>query len=636
MNDIVNNLELIPIESVSLSESEVGKNINDRFSNIDRNFQSIIDSEYLKGQTGDGIYTKECSFEKGSSVGLGIYKSDQSQELTSGGLYELISNRILTGVEYSNPLSNGRIPEGKIVLIYQNNDGKNILKSSLPYVFIDKVYLESLRVEDKNGLNPNADLSCILYFENNDFVKSSTIPKIYYDKDAATFCWNINGMETGLPAQGPRGIGGKPGTSVYYAKCENKNGNYQLTSVYEQGSFKTDISLENGTVVMAYVPVSNQTDGNKTDIIVGIVNKDAKEDIYIISEYVHLNIPNISVLMKNNDSNSLYVTIPGTDGSTNGFYHKISSINTNTEYVLKMGVVKENPDNPNDIESKENDILISEYSNNTFNGNVSIDGVLIAEDENNKVCASSLSAIPAFSKDGNKIKVEVGGKTSVPFEVPYAVKATELTDEPSIQNTDDNKVTITAGGKTSQPLALHADNSDKLGEKLHNYYTALAPTAILEAGDNPIMIQNGQMVYVKHKSNNFGDDSKLRIHFDISNHTGSPAVPTLPNISGEIVDDPTYMTILQCSINIPAEIKISQIKCYNRIQTSEEPVTYELIEAKVYTPAIDSTDWEDTTVQANDTRREIIWTGYKYKDSTKDVVDWYQSHILYKCDPTLE
>jgi hypothetical protein len=633
MNDIVNNLKLIPIDSVSLLESGVGENINERFSNIDKNFQTIINSEYLKGQTGDGIYAKECLFEKDSGAGLGIYKSDQSQELTSGELYELISNRILTGVEYSNPLSNERIPRGKIVLIYQNKGDKNILISSLPYVFIDKVYLGSLRVENKP--NPNKDLSCIVYFENDNFVKSSTIPKIYYNDDVAAFCWDINGVPTQLPAQGPKGVDGKPGVSVYYAKCEYVNGNYKLTHIYEQGNFisledpnsDTDISLENGTIVMAYYEI-NVVDSNekKVDIIVGVVNKDDESGINIIAQPVLLNIPSISELMKKNDSNSLYVTIP----NTNELYHKISSINIGADYVLKMGVVEENPDNFNVIEPIENDVLISEYSRNEFNGK------LIADNEENEVCASRLSTLSTFSTDGDNIKIEVGGKTSVPFKVPYAVKATELTDTPTIQNTDDNKVTITAGGKTSQPLALHADNSDKLGEKLHNYYTALAPTAILEAGDNPIMLQNGQMVYVKHKSNNFGDDSKLRIHFDISNHTGSPTVPTLPDISGEVMDDPTYMTILQCSINIPAGIKISQIKCYNRIQSSEEPVTYELIEAKVYTPAIDSTDWADTTVQANDTRREIIWTGYKYKDSTKDVVDWYQSHILYKCDPTLE
>ena len=518
MNDIVKDLELIPIESVSLSESEVGRNINDRFNNIDRNFQSIIDSEYLKGQTGDGIYTKECSFEKDSSEGLGIYKSNQSLELTSGELYELISECILTGVEYQDPLTVGRIPGGRIVLIYQNNDGKNILKSSLPYVFIDEVYLSSLKEENKP--NPNEDLSCILYFENNDFVKSSTIPKIYYDDEAATYCWNINGVRTQLPAQGPRGIDGNPGTSVYYAKCKYMNNQYILTHVYEQGSFNANATLENGTVVMAYV-----TNNNPTTIIIGVVNKDASNnDTNIIAESVELNIPSISVLMKNNDSHSLYVTIPSTNESTNELYHKISSSTISDVYVLKMGVVEETDTESESIEGGS--LLKSEYSRNEFAGDVDISGEVIitgkltANRADNNVCASSLSTSPTVSADGNNIKINVGGQTSDAFTVPFATKATELTGQPSIQKDGDKNIKINVGGQTSDAFTVPFAN-----------YSGYAL--------NPILIEYNGITIEQHNIN--VQQNKINYIYAINKSSGSN-LPTV-TISLPQPDESSYVNV---------------------------------------------------------------------------------------------
>ena len=487
MNDIVKDLELIPIESVSLSESEVGRNINDRFGNIDKNFQSIIDSEYLKGQTGDGIYTKECLFDKDSTTELGIYKGEQL--LTSGKLYQLISECILPGVNNSQ-LLNGRIPKGRIVLIYQNNDGKNILKSSLPYVFIDEVYLGSLREENK--LNPNEDLSCILYFENNDFVKSSTIPKIYFNDNAATYCWNINGVRTQLPAQGPRGIDGNPGSSVYYAKCEYMDKKYILTHVYELGYFNDNITLENGTVVMAYVTNSDSND--PTPIIIGVVNKDASNNKNIIAEPVKLNIPSITELMKNNVSNSLYVTISGADG----FYHKISSSTTNADYELKMGVVDEN----NKESTIDNDILISEYSRNEFKGK------LIANSDENEVCASRLSTRPTISADGNNIKINVGRQTSDAFTVPFATKATELTDKPTI-SADGNNIKINVGRQTSDAFTVPFAN-----------YSGYAL--------NPILVEYNGITIEQHNIN--VQQNKINYIYAINKSSGSnlPSVTIFP------------------------------------------------------------------------------------------------------------
>lgn len=454
MNDIVRNLELIPIESVPLSESGVGRNINDRFSNIDRNFQSIIDSEYLKGQTGDGIYTQECLFDKDSTDELGIYKGEQS--LTSGELYELISGCILTDVEYQTPLTDGRIPGGRIVLIYQNDNGEKKLISSLPYVFIDEVYLGNLREE--NRPNPNEDLSCIIYFENNEFVKSSTIPKIYYDENSATFCWNINGVPTQLPAQGPKGNTGESGGSIYYARCEynkpsNENVKYIITEIYDaRNNTYTDVFLiTNGSIIVS--EVTNATDyDNIPSVIIGVYN--GEDNVKYIDQSVGLNIPDISTLMKGNPNKALYVDAECVSGESSNqkLYHSIYSNKENGTISLKMGLVDEDDQL---ISNDSNNQLISEYSNNIFkhnievkedlsvNGGLSIEGELSLSDSNKP-------SINNGQNDQNKITITVGGQTSNEFTVPFATNATYIGSEENIKGKRNQPVYISNG----QPVAI--------------------------------------------------------------------------------------------------------------------------------------------------------------------------------------
>lgn len=422
MNDIVKDLGLIPIDSVSLSQSEVGENINERFSNIDKNFQTIINSEYLKGQTGDGIYAKECLFEKDSEVGLGIYKSDQTHELTSGELYELISECILTDVEYQNQPTGGRIPKGKIVLIYQNVDDRNILISSLPYVFIDEAYLNGLRAEDKP--NPNEDLSCIVYFENDNFVKSSTIPKIYYDDKSATFCWNINGVDTQLPAQGPKGDDGKQGLSIYYAKCEYINKQYKLTRIFdpEQGKYVVGMTLDKGNLILAYVIKSDSSTVAINDVVLGTYNNG------FIENNIKLNIPDISELMKNNPDNALYVNVGSQDEN---IFHSIYSAIIGEDKIpsLKMGMVGN--DNTQ-IDSQ----LMSCYPNNIFEHNVEIGGKLKLSESNK----------PSIQNNQNNIRITVGDQTSDEFTVPFATNATNA----EFIGSDSNNV-----GNYNQPVYIY-------------------------------------------------------------------------------------------------------------------------------------------------------------------------------------
>ena len=633
MNDIVKDLGLIPIDSVSLSQSEVGENINERFSNIDKNFQTIINSEYLKGQTGDGIYAKECLFEKDSEVGLGIYKNDQTHELTSGELYELISNRILTGVEYSNPLSDERIPNGGIVLIYQNNGDKNILISSLPYVFIDKVYLGGLRAENKP--NPNMDLSCIVYFENDNFVKSSTIPKIYYNEDAATFCWNINGVDTQLPAQGPKGDDGKQGLSIYYAECKYEDNQYKLTRIFdpEQGKYVDIVGnsqYQNGNLILAYVIKSDSSTVAINDVVLGTY------DGGIIKNNIKLNIPDISTLMKGNPDNALYV-----GSQDENIFHSIYSAIIGEDKIpsLKMGMVGN--DNTQ-IDSQ----LMSCYPNNIFEHNVEIGGKLKLSESNK----------PSIQNNQNNIRITVGDQTSDEFTVPFATNATNAEFVGSNSNNVGNynqpvyiyegkPTAITIDGGTSdtenclltearnapnqiwsttgitanyskkthtaeggfignlQGTATTATNADKLGGKLASSFTSLKPVSI---GDQvtTIEISNGSIVFVSGSVENYTWKWSSSIDL-VSNGTDE-------NIS-----------IIQFSINYPyKDDSAKNFKLSDRLTASDaitDPVKN--LTWNFYYPTDSSTPNTGDNI-----RCEQIYTGYK--NSNK--IDFFVNTCYYQ------
>lgn len=599
MNDIVTDLKLIQIDSVPLSESKVGKNINERFSNIDKNFQTIINSEYLKGQTGDGIYAKECSFDKDSKGGLGIYKGDQL--LTSGKLYQLISECILTGVEYSQ-LSNERIPKGKIVLIYQNVDDRNILISSLPYVFIDEAYLSGLRAEGKP--NPNEDLSCIVYFENGNFIKSSNIPKIYYNNDAATFCWKINGIPTQLPAQGPKGDDGKQGLSIYYAECEYNKQQYKLTSIFDPENGKyvdtpdiTSTVLENGSLILAYVIKSDSNTVAINDIILGTY--DAVNGI--IKNNVKLNIPDISELMKNNPDNALYVNA-GLNQNKNVYHSTYSVGSDGSDYrdTLQIGLVEGDNKGLSQLDKKGK--LISNYQDNSFN-NVEINGEL-------KLSASNKPTIQSNQNNQNNIQITVGNQTSDEFTVPFATKATaadttesakhaesattakKIEDKPVLAVNNNKQIQITVGGQTSDSLTV----------PFAKYSGYSINPIVISAQNNEAQLQPNKINYIWITN---GGPSELQLSLPVLDDESYVDIPDTDN---------QCVGICQCVLLVDANIQLSINWEYNECNTQYS------IDSSLLKPSTESGI------------KEIIFTGYWNKSNDQTNVIWLVGGDTYQLE----
>lgn len=210
MAEIVNGLN--KIEQITLGEAVFGNGLNERLEQIDDNFQSIITSEYLKG-------------DSGTSFGYATF-SNKSGFVNPTQIYHITTNNEeefnVDGIKYSLKSVIGKdVDEFEFTFIYEIVNGKKIAKSSLPFVYYDpSIYGISQDLEQ-------GDYSCIVIFDG-EFKKLNAFPTIYYNKEDDKFYWKINGIETKLTATGPKGERGLAGAFniVFIRKdqeYENKN-----------------------------------------------------------------------------------------------------------------------------------------------------------------------------------------------------------------------------------------------------------------------------------------------------------------------------------------------------------------------------------------------------------------------------
>ena len=139
MSLTIDDIKTIEIKSLNLNNSQIGADINTRFENINKNFESIINSEYLKGAKGDSIFIKKEKITKDSS----IYKefkdvilSDIKTEINDSRFEHLIGQYVS--------------------IIYEKVDTDTKQISILPFIFKDIKF--DLHSEDE-------DMSCIICYQ---------------------------------------------------------------------------------------------------------------------------------------------------------------------------------------------------------------------------------------------------------------------------------------------------------------------------------------------------------------------------------------------------------------------------------------------------------------------------------------
>lgn len=205
-----NELDLIPIISPSLASTEYGRDLKEQFDNINNNFEILSNRDFIKGDDGKSIDVRviDLSLEE-SKVFLDKLKNAicdiknpntfpiNIKEIGKDNKNQPIYEQVTIFDSFKNP--------GKLICIYK----EDVLLEVMPYVFIDERFKHTY-IDDLEQFNDKVDYSCILKLgPDGEFVSIQNFPTLYYDTEYSTFCWKINGIESGLVAKGPKGNDGK-------------------------------------------------------------------------------------------------------------------------------------------------------------------------------------------------------------------------------------------------------------------------------------------------------------------------------------------------------------------------------------------------------------------------------------------
>lgn len=230
MNEIVNttfNPALKPIVAPSLNEAGYAEALNTAFVNIDDNFTTLANYDFIKGENGSSVIIRNTPFyvknENDEDV-LSYYgqllkkyiedKAEQNEDEQADII--LNTGEVLNIFDNFTPENAGSI---QMVFSYENDLTTTATPvSSLYYVFLDGRYAsKKTGFADPEQYINTKDFSCIVVYDGNlnDGVGGFTsldnaFPTIYYENNVG-LCWKINGSETGLPVQG---IPGKDGSNA--------------------------------------------------------------------------------------------------------------------------------------------------------------------------------------------------------------------------------------------------------------------------------------------------------------------------------------------------------------------------------------------------------------------------------------
>ena len=233
MNDIVNAINIPALDSV-----EYASGLNSAFENINRNFMTLGNSEFLKGQMGDSVRVIE----------MPLYKD---------GAYTTLGNTLLSAIsELATESELGSVTIGNDTLSWDDNiklkpmmqmicndtSTTDTIVSSLYYMVHDGRYAnKDLGFAAEEEYVGKKDISCIVIYNGvtGKFdVMTDSFPTLYYE-DGVGLCWRINGSNTGLPV---RGLTGKDGQNATFdvIRCRKpaiKDGETvysEVTDIFEQ------------------------------------------------------------------------------------------------------------------------------------------------------------------------------------------------------------------------------------------------------------------------------------------------------------------------------------------------------------------------------------------------------------------
>lgn len=273
IKDIIYKETVIP----SLNDSTYGETIAKNFEIINDNFKRLSGIDFIKGAPGTSIFVDEIDLMEEVYWREALKASIVAMEDKLGGTNEVDNDNTRFSILDKNP--------GKLYMIYEQtpelNDKKYI--SSLPYVFLDGRFANKKLTEQADKYADEyakmVDYSCVLNFSPNSeeeivvavdetvtgmFAVLQNFPTLYYDRRLG-FCWNVNGQETGISAQGPKGIDGQDG-ELFIVRA-NEADNFKVVSVMDvlSGgwvSVKDHVNINKRTSVSAIVVPNNPIQNN--------------------------------------------------------------------------------------------------------------------------------------------------------------------------------------------------------------------------------------------------------------------------------------------------------------------------------------------------------------------------------------
>lgn len=248
---------LTDIVAPSLNDVNYASALNNVFENINNNFKTLANHEFVKGDKGKSVEIVEYSFFNSDLVlnESVVDESFKKMNLPEGyrrffdGTENYYGNLLKKAIlslsnnerDYSdansyNIFSNFTKDNAGTIQMLVNTDDINdesAPASSLYYVFTDGRYAnKNLGNAEESQYTNIKDFSCILVYtsrmkdSDGDYIVDETgkfvdgfevlnnaFPTIYYEKNVG-LCWKLNGIGTGIPVKGAMGKDGKDANIV--------------------------------------------------------------------------------------------------------------------------------------------------------------------------------------------------------------------------------------------------------------------------------------------------------------------------------------------------------------------------------------------------------------------------------------
>lgn len=221
-------LETIP--SIQLNQG-FQQSLQAAVNKINENFKKIISLPFLQGDHGNSIFETTIAIGEGTvgnklktAICQSIYGTDTPDDTQFGGNY--------FGSSWGDASQGDLTYDGTQIVFYRHKEtdeqsDKYFYTAREFFLFIDK-RIENLRSADlsqdslMSAITSFQDLSCAITvfgkadalpstgqpdFDNITFEvkKHSIVPTLYYDSTCRYWCWAVNGVKTGVIAQGVKG-----------------------------------------------------------------------------------------------------------------------------------------------------------------------------------------------------------------------------------------------------------------------------------------------------------------------------------------------------------------------------------------------------------------------------------------------